>query len=103
MRQECFGTEVYCDEFEAISDTARIAWELSWIERWIAWEGAKSLTRSHYLDFSTRSAELETKLPVALANAMERWPQLMRRCLALSEIIYWTFHRQGIGVAAKYE
>lgn len=103
VRQECFGTEVYCDEFEAISDTARIAWELSWIERWIAWEGAKSLTRSHYLDFSTRSAELETKLPVALANAMERWPQLMRRCLALSEIIYWTFHRQGIGVAAKYE
>lgn len=100
VRQECLGTVVYCDEFDAISDTARIAWQLSWLERWIAWEGSKSLTRFSY---RTQRSDLETRLPVALADSMNRWPQLMRRCLALAEIIYWTFHRRGIGVAAKYE
>lgn len=100
VRQECLGTVVYCDEFDAISDTARIAWQLSWLERWIAWDGATSLDR---LSDRTRRSNLETRLPIALAEAMNRWPHLMRRCLALAEIIYWTFHRQGIGIAAKFQ
>jgi hypothetical protein len=100
VRQECLGTVVYCDEFDAISDTARIAWQLSWLERWIAWDGATSLDR---LSDRTRRSNLETRLPIALAESMNRWPQLMRRCLALAEIIYWTFHRQGIGIAAKFQ
>jgi hypothetical protein len=97
--QECLGTEVYVDEFDAITETARIAWQLSWLERYIAWEGRNSL---EYSTLRIHRSDLETRFPVALAEALDLWPQLMRRCLALAEIFYWTCHRRGIGIAAKY-
>lgn len=100
IRKKWLGTEIACNEYDPINESARIAWQLSWIERWIAWEGSDDLVHNRYRNCNNG---IEEKLPSALAAAMDRWPQLMRQCLALAEIIYWTFYRQGIGIAAKFD
>jgi hypothetical protein len=72
-----------------------ICWNLAWIERYTTRFGGQNF-------FDSRSLN-SREFQIALARSLRMWPELMRRCLALAELLIWTLHLGGIGISAKFK
>lgn len=88
------GKVVTVETIKSIRREAAICWQIAWIERQSALDGYALLFDSDGL--------LPADFQRLLAKAIQLWPELMRRCLALAELLLWTLSRGGIGVAAKF-
>ena len=68
-----------------------VAWRLAWWDRMLASgraTGPGEPDRRRFLN--------------ALADALDVWPELMPRCLALAEFLRWTLCEGGLGLAFKF-
>lgn len=93
--RELLGTKVVVPSKCSLSERARISWQIAWLERLSAW-GLVDRLRASDADVVRRA------LPPLLAEACSTWPELMRRCLALTEFLIWTLYRGGLGMAMRF-
>jgi hypothetical protein len=112
-------------EHPPIPEPSLIAWRLAWWDRLAFTEpplggpsappvAARALKdppatdayRGPTLPSRPRAPHRTSPAPVQflepLATALEVWPELMSRCLALAEFLRWTLCEQGLGLAVKF-
>ncbi len=95
--KELFGRMIQVETRAGLSSPAVIAWQLAWIDRISAWEGDL-----HVLEQSDDNSPVQREFLRALALANTLWPTLMRRTIALAELVYWSLYRGGLGAAARF-
>jgi hypothetical protein len=96
--KELFGKVVEVPGRRHLPEPALIAWQLAWIDRLCAWQGPKQFFGDEPATVGVHATFLS-----ALARACRKWPDLMRRCLALTEFLYWIVHRHGLGSAVRFD
>lgn len=96
-RKELFGSIIEIETRPGLSALAIIAWQLAWIERVTAWEGL-----GHVYEQTAENPTVQNEFLRGLARAITLWPALMRRCIALAELVYWTLYRGGLGAAVRF-
>lgn len=96
--KELLGCPVTFETQAGLSSLATIAWQLAWLERATAWEGP-----GHVFKGDTENADERLEFLRVLAQAIAKWPTLMRRAIALAELVYWTLFRGGLGLAAHFQ
>lgn len=95
--KELFGRTIQVETKTGLSLLAMIAWQLAWIERVTAWEGVQ-----HVFERGGENSVVQRDVLRGLGRAIELWPRLMQRVLALAELVYWTLYRGGLGTAARF-
>lgn len=95
--KELFGRMVQVETQPGLSPLATIVWQIAWIERVSAWKGEQAIFKR-----SEEGSAVQREFLNALAIALNQWPALMRRTIALAELVYWTLYRGGLGAAAKF-
>jgi hypothetical protein len=95
--KELFGGLIPVETRAGLTSLGTIAWQLAWIDRVTAWQGVDAI-----LERGIEMAGEQLEFLHALAQAMAAWPNLMRRTLALAELVYWTLYRGGLGLAARF-
>lgn len=95
--KELYGRIVQVVAKPGLSELATIAWQLAWIERITAWEGL-----DHVFEDATDRFLVQRDFLQGLARALKLWPELMRRSLALAELVYWSLYRGGLGEGLRF-
>ncbi|MFM7165546.1 MAG: hypothetical protein ACKO3T_09885, partial [Planctomycetaceae bacterium] len=88
------GVPVQATTVCAVSDVSAICWQMAWIERLTSLKGSNQ--------FFGGDEQCSVEFQKALSKSLLLWPELMRRCLSLAEMLIWTLYGGGIGVAAKF-
>ena len=95
--KELFGRRIQVETKSSLSQCAIIAWQLAWIERVSAWEGTR-----HEFEREGENNIGQRDFLRGLGRALTLWPNLMRRTIALAELVYWTIYRGGVGTAVRF-
>jgi hypothetical protein len=95
--KELFGRLISVELRAGLTSLGTIAWQLAWIDRLTAWEGVDRI-----LERRGEKPGGHVEFLHALAQAIATWPNLMRRTIALAELVYWTLYRGGLGLAARF-
>lgn len=88
------GVPVQATTASSVSDASAICWQMAWIERLTSLKGSNQ--------FFGGDEQSSVEFQKALSKSLLLWPELMRRCLSLAEVLIWTMYGGGIGVAAKF-
>ena len=125
VQVKILGNPVTRLEYPPLPEPALVAWRLAWWDRSIASERAYRDASNPPVGYHTlqdhpssipyqgpnrfgRSSVQFGVVPDrdqvldALASALEAWPVLMLRCLALAEFLRWTLCEGGLGLAFKF-
>ena len=95
--KELFGRTIQVETKTGLSPLATIAWQLAWIERVTAWDGVR-----HVFERGGEKSAGQRDFVRGLGRAIALWPRLMKRVIALAELVYWTLYRGGLGTAARF-
>lgn len=92
-----FGRTVQVETHTGLPGLAVIAWQLAWLDRITAWEGENAV-----FDLAEDKSAIMREFLYAFGVALDCWPMLMKRTIALAELVYWTLYRGGLGTAVRF-